>query len=91
MATLRLSLAARLLSSCGARAPHCRGVSCCRARALDHPGSIAEAHGLSFPVACGLSPDQGLNLYPLQWQADSQPPEHHRSSSRGPVTAAAQC
>ena len=28
------------------------------------------AHGLSCPVACGILPDQGLNLYPLPWQAD---------------------
>ena len=24
-------------------------------------------------MACGIFPDQGLNLYPLQWQVDSYP------------------
>ena len=28
-----------LLSSCGAQTSHCSGWSCCRARALGHPGS----------------------------------------------------
>ena len=34
-------------------------------------GSVVEAHRLSCPEACGIFPDQGLNLSPLQWQADS--------------------
>ena len=31
------------------------------------------AHGLSCSEACGISPDQGLNLCPLHWQVDSSP------------------
>ena len=31
------------------------------------------AYRLSCFVACGIFPDQGLNLYPLQWQVDSYP------------------
>ena len=37
------------------------------------------AHGLGCSTACGISPDQGLNLCPLHWQADSQP-LHHQGS-----------
>ena len=36
--------------SCGARASHCGGFSCCGARALGAQGSIVVAHGLS---SCG--------------------------------------
>ena len=32
-------------------------------------------------MACGIFPDQGLNLCPLHWQADSYP-LHHRGSLR---------
>ena len=35
-------------------------------------GSIAVANGLSCPAACGIFPDQELNLHLLHWQADSQ-------------------
>ena len=34
-------------------------------------GSAAVAHGLSCFTTCGIFPDQGLNLCPLHWQADS--------------------
>ena len=37
-------------------------------------GSVVVARGLSCPVACGVFPDQGLNLCPLHWQADSESP-----------------
>lgn len=33
--------------------------------------STAAAHGLSGSVTRGTSPDQGLKLWPLHWQADS--------------------
>ena len=33
--------------------------------------SAVMAHGLSCLEACETLPDQGLNLYPLHWQADS--------------------
>ena len=34
------------------------------------------AHGLSCSVACGILLDQGSNLCPLHWQADSSPLRH---------------
>ena len=42
-------------------------------------GSVIVAHGPSCSAACGIFPDQGLNLCPLHWQADSQPLRHHGS------------
>ena len=42
-------------------------------------GPVFAAHGLSCSVACGVFSDQGLNLCPLHWQADSYPPCHQRS------------
>ena len=44
-----------------------------------HTGSVAVAHGPSCSAACGIFPDQGLNLCPLHWQADSQPLCHQGS------------
>ena len=35
------------------------------------PGSGAAAHELSCSEARGIFLDQGSNLYPLHWQADS--------------------
>ena len=43
---------------------------------LQSEGSEAVVHGLSCPMACGIFLDQGLNLYPLQWLADSQLLDH---------------
>ena len=42
-------------------------------------GPAAVAHGPSCSVACGILPDQGWNLRPLNWQADSQPLRHQGS------------
>ena len=42
-------------------------------------GSVIVAHGPSCSVACGIVPNQGLNLCPLHWQADSQPLRHQGS------------
>ena len=42
-------------------------------------GSAFVAHGPSRSVACGIFPDQGSNLCPLHWQADSQPLRHQGS------------
>ena len=39
--------------------------SCCAG------ASLIVAHGLNCPTICGISPDQGSNLCPLHWQADS--------------------
>ena len=38
-----------------------------------HAGSAVVVHGLSCPSACGIFLDQGSNLCPLHWQADSSP------------------
>ena len=76
-----------LLSSCRARASHCRGFPRCRAQAsvvearglgscsswaLEHRLSGC-GHRLSCSTACGLFPGQGLNLCLLHSQADSLP------------------
>ena len=55
-------------SSYGARAPLSaeHGLS-------DVWASAVAVHGLSCPMAREIFPDQGLNLRPLHWQADSQP------------------
>ena len=42
-------------------------------------GSVIVAHGPSRSAACGIFPDQGSNLCPLHWQADSQPLRHQGS------------
>ena len=42
-------------------------------------GSVTVAHGPSCSAACGIFPDQGSNLCPLHWQADSQPLRHQGS------------
>ena len=63
---------------CGARASHCSGFSCGGAQALGMWASVAAAcagsvvvvHGISCSTACGIFPDQGLNLCPLHWQAE---------------------
>ena len=34
-------------------------------------GSAVVVRGLSSSAACGIFPDQGLNLHALHWQADS--------------------
>ena len=69
----------RLLSSCGAWASHCRGFSCCGAWALECASSVAVAHRLSCPVACGIFLDQGSTLCPMHWQRNSQPVDHQGS------------
>ena len=42
-------------------------------------GSVVLVHGHSCPEACGIFPDQGSNLCPLHWRADSQPLDHQGS------------
>ena len=72
---------------CCARASHCGGSSGCGAQAvgtgglqcLQHAGSVVVAHGLSCSAACGIFPDQGSNLFPLQWQVNSHPQYHQGS------------
>ena len=65
-------------SSCGKQGL----LSCCRARALGHVGSVVLVHRLSCPVVCGIFPDLGSNPCPLHWQEDSYPICHQES----PVT-----
>ena len=67
-----LSIESRGYSSCGARASHCSGFSCWGAWALGAQASVAAACGLSCYLACGIFPNQGSNMCPLHWQADSQ-------------------
>ena len=80
-------VAVQAFSSCGkwgllpsgAWASHWVGLSCYRARALRRVGSVAVAHGLSCPVACGVFPDQGSNQCSLHWQENSLPLGHQGS------------
>ena len=80
-----------LLSSCGAQASHCSGSACCGAPALrctgcrscDSPAPehrpMVVAHGLSCSTACGIFPDQDLNLCLLHRQVNSLPLSHQGS------------
>ena len=43
------------------------------------PDSVVVVHRLSCSMACDIFPDQGSNLCPLHWQADSHPLYHKRS------------
>ena len=45
--------------------------------------SVVVAYGLSRSVACGIFPDQGSNLCPVHWQADSYALHHQGSPSPG--------
>ena len=47
------------------------GASLVMENRLKSVASVAAAHGLSCPVACGITLDQGSNLCPLNWQLDS--------------------
>ena len=66
-----------LLSGCGGLASHCSGFS------LWSMGSMCTASvvvcGLRCSVACWIFLDQGSNLNPLHWQADSQQLDHQES------------
>ena len=42
-------------------------------------GSVVVAHWLSWSAAREIFPDQGWNLRPLHWQADSYPLHHQES------------
>ena len=52
---------------------------CCGTRALHVWASVPVAHTLSCSAACGIFLDQGLNLHPLHWEADSYPLCYHGS------------
>ena len=70
------------LSSCRERGYSlvgCMGFSCCRAWTLHAWALVAGVHGLSHSTACGILPNQGLNLCLLHRQADSYPLYHQGS------------
>ena len=46
---------------------------------LQSTGSVVVVHRLGCPVACGISPDQGSSLSPLQWQVGSSSLGHQGS------------
>ena len=90
MTVLSLRFFARAFSlvvaSGGHSSSRCMGLSLSRPLLLRstgsrRAGSVIVAHGPSCSTACGISPDQGLNLCPLHWQADSQPLRHQGSPS----------
>ena len=71
---------------CCGRALGLKGFSSCStwhsivvAPRLQSTGSIAVARGLSCSAACGIFPDQGLNLCLLLCQVDSLPLSHQGS------------
>ena len=79
-------------SFCGARAPDvwasaivAHRLGSCGSQALS-TGSVVVVHGLSCLAACGIFLDQGSNLCPLNWQADSQPLHHQGSQCSFLVT-----
>ena len=84
---LGLRFCARAFSSCGERGPllsRCAGLSLSQPLLLwstgsRRAGSVVVAHGPGCSAACGIFPDQGSNLCPLHWQADSQPLRHQGS------------
>ena len=92
---LGLRFCARAFSSCGKRGPLFIAVRGPLFIAVRGPFTVAAslvaghrlqthrlssvAHGPSCSVACGIFPDQGSNLCPLHWQADSQPLCHQGS------------
>ena len=59
------------LPSCGAGASHCSGFSCQGAWALQPVGFSSYGTRFSCSIACRVILDQGSNLCPLHWQADS--------------------
>ena len=88
LAVLGLRFCARAFSlvvaSGGHSSSRCAGLSLSRPLLLQstgprRAGSVGVAHGPSCSAACGILPDQGSNLCPLHWQADSQPLRHQGS------------
>ena len=81
VSVLGLSL---VVASGGHSSSRCMGLSLSwplllRSTGSRHAGSVVVAHGPSCSAACGIFPDQGSNLCPLHWQADSQPLCHQGS------------
>ena len=73
-----------VVASGGHSSSRCAGLSLSwplllRSTGSRRAGSVVVAHGPSCSAACGIFPDQGSNLCPLHWQADSQPLRHQGS------------
>ena len=73
-----------VVASGGHSSSRCAGLSLSgplllRSTSSRRAGSVVVAHGPSCSTACGIFPDQGSNLCPLHWQADSQPLCHQGS------------
>ena len=73
-----------VVASGGHSSSRCVGLSLSRPLLLQstgsrRTGSVIVAHRPSCSAACGILPDQGSNLCPLHWQADSQPLRHQGS------------
>ena len=73
-----------VVASGGHSSSRCTGLSLSRPLLLRstgsrRAGSVIVAHGPSCSAAYGIFPDQGSNLCPLHWQADSQPLRHQGS------------
>ena len=86
MAVLGLHFCVRAFSSCSKRGPLFITVRGPLSRPLllrstgsGRAGSVVVAYGPSCSAAFGIFPDQGSNLCPLHWQADSQPLRHQGS------------
>ena len=60
----------------------CSGFSCSGAQPPGHLSCSSCGEGLSCSAACGILPDQGLNLCLLRWQADSVPLSPQECSTR---------
>ena len=81
LAVLGLRFCARAFSSCGERGPLFIAVHepltvvashvSLRSTSSRRASSVVVARGLGCSAACGIFPDQGSNLCPLHWQADS--------------------
>ena len=69
------SFSISLIATMGATVPHGKQAS------LGCSGSAVEVPGLSLREACGIFPDQGLNLCPLLWQVDRS----HWTTRAGPA------
>ena len=73
-----------VVASGGHSSSRCAGLSLPRPLLLQstgsrRAGSVIVAHRPSCSTACGIFPDQGSNLCPLHWQADSQQLHHQVS------------
>ena len=76
----RLLTAVVSLVALGARA-RTVAVQAAATRRLWGTGSVVVLRGFSCFTACGIFPDQRLNLFSLHWQADSYPVHCQRSPS----------